>query len=51
MRLMAVVLAALVANAAFAQPFPSRPVRLVLGYAAGGAMDMSARVIAPLLQE
>jgi tripartite-type tricarboxylate transporter receptor subunit TctC len=38
-------------NAAFAQTWPTKPVRLVLGYAAGGAMDMSARVISPILQE
>ena len=36
---------------AFAQGWPTKPVRIVLGYAAGGAMDMSARVIAPILQE
>lgn len=34
-----------------AQSWPAKPVRLVLGYAAGGAMDMSARTIAPLLQQ
>ncbi len=34
-----------------AQTWPTKPVRLVLGYAAGGAMDMSARVIAPILGE
>lgn len=34
-----------------AQSWPSKPVRLVLGYAAGGAMDMSARVLAPILSD
>jgi tripartite-type tricarboxylate transporter receptor subunit TctC len=34
-----------------AQTWPTKPVRLVLGYAAGGAMDMTARSIAPLLQQ
>ena len=34
-----------------AQTWPTKPVRLVLGYAAGGAMDMSARVIGPILTE
>jgi tripartite-type tricarboxylate transporter receptor subunit TctC len=34
-----------------AQTWPTKPVRLVLGYAAGGAMDMTARTIAPLLQQ
>src|SRR5688500_17390282 len=38
-------------SGALAQSWPTKPVRLVLGYAAGGAMDMSARVIAPILQE
>ena len=36
---------------ASAQGWPTKPVRIVLGYAAGGAMDMSARVIAPILQD
>jgi tripartite-type tricarboxylate transporter receptor subunit TctC len=36
---------------AAAQTWPSKPVRLVLGYAAGGAMDMSARTIAPILSD
>jgi tripartite-type tricarboxylate transporter receptor subunit TctC len=34
-----------------AQTWPTKPVRLVLGYAAGGAMDMSARVIGPIMTE
>ena len=34
-----------------AQTWPTKPVRLVLGYAAGGAMDMSARVISPIMSE
>ncbi len=38
-------------SGAGAQGWPTKSVRLVLGYAAGGAMDMSARTIAPLLQE
>jgi tripartite-type tricarboxylate transporter receptor subunit TctC len=38
-------------TAVCAQSWPTKPVRLMLGYAAGGAMDMSARTIAPLLQE
>jgi tripartite-type tricarboxylate transporter receptor subunit TctC len=43
--------AAAASGAAFAQDWPAKPLRLVLGYAAGGAMDMSARVIAPILSE
>ena len=34
-----------------AQDWPTKPVRFVLGYAAGGAMDMSARVIGPIMTE
>ena len=49
-RFLFVVLMAASAGAA-AQGWPTKPVRMVLGYAAGGAMDMSARVIAPILQE
>jgi tripartite-type tricarboxylate transporter receptor subunit TctC len=34
-----------------AQTWPTKPVRIVLGYAAGGAMDMSARVLGPIMSE
>ncbi|HEY5637953.1 MAG TPA: tripartite tricarboxylate transporter substrate binding protein [Burkholderiales bacterium] len=51
MKLLVAVAAALAANLAFAQGYPNKPIRVVLGYAAGGAMDMSARVIAPVLSE
>jgi tripartite-type tricarboxylate transporter receptor subunit TctC len=51
MRLLLAVAAALAVGSAAAQTYPSKPIRLVLGYATGGAMDMSARVIAPILQE
>jgi tripartite-type tricarboxylate transporter receptor subunit TctC len=39
------------AGAAQAQTWPNKPIRLILAYAAGGAMDLSGRVIAPILQE
>jgi tripartite-type tricarboxylate transporter receptor subunit TctC len=39
------------AGTALAQPYPAKPIRLIAAYAAGGAMDMSARVIAPILAE
>jgi tripartite-type tricarboxylate transporter receptor subunit TctC len=45
------VLALALAAGAQAQSYPTKPVRLVAGYATGGAMDMSARVIAPILAE
>lgn len=51
MRLLFAIAAALVFGAASAQPYPHKSIRLILAYAAGGAMDMSGRVIAPLLQE
>jgi tripartite-type tricarboxylate transporter receptor subunit TctC len=35
--------------AAFSQDYPSRPVRLLVGFPPGGAMDSVARVIAPKL--
>ena len=36
---------------AFAQTFPSRPVRLIVPYAAGGGTDALARVVAQALGE
>ncbi len=51
MRILVAIAVLLAFQSAWAQPYPSKPIRLILAYAAGGAMDMSGRVIAPLLQE
>ena len=49
----ALLLAALLAAAApaGAQPWPARPVHLIVPYAAGGPVDLSARLLAPRLQQ
>ena len=36
---------------ALAQKYPARPVRLVVGYAAGGAADTLARIVGQALTE
>lgn len=35
----------------FAQDYPARPVRMLVGYAAGGGMDTISRLLAPRLSE
>jgi tripartite-type tricarboxylate transporter receptor subunit TctC len=44
-------LAATVAAAALAQPYPSKPIKIIVPFAPGGNVDVTARLIAPALTE
>ena len=46
-----VLLALLVVSPVMAQPYPSHPVRMIVPYAAGGASDVTARIVAAHLGE
>jgi tripartite-type tricarboxylate transporter receptor subunit TctC len=51
MRLLALLAAALLALAAQAQDYPSKPIRFIVSFPPGGSSDLIARLIAPRMAE
>ncbi len=49
--LLGAVAAPLIASHSWAQSFPSRPIRIVIGFPAGGGIDILARLMAPKMSE
>jgi tripartite-type tricarboxylate transporter receptor subunit TctC len=50
-RLAALASAALLAAGAAAQDYPTKPIRLIVGYTTGGGNDLIARVLTPTMSE
>ena len=48
--LLALVAALALPGAAAAQPYPNKPIRMVVGYSPGGGNDLIARIVAARLQ-
>ena len=44
-KLLFALFGALLCGGAYAQPFPNKPIRLLVGYAAGGGADVLARLL------
>jgi len=51
LQVLSLALAAALAATAWGQPFPSKPVKLVVPYPPGGGTDVLARIVAPKLGE
>ena len=49
--LLAAGLSATLSGVAYAQPYPARPIRLVVPYPPGGPLDLAARALAESMRE